>query len=627
MIQVEPIINFNGFGKGALGEYFYSQGMNKSQFGLVPGWKIAEGQTDDDLDDLGLVNFFTQGRMDSASYVAMVDDAGSIYRSSAGTSPFALFYQPEEDTQGNGLIFDQKNRLLYAMERYLGMYDPTVSNYSTGTVGGDHNSTTVIGSGTTWNAGMEGKRISINGHFYTIATINDPANMSLTSPRLEASAAGLSYTIFMAADDQWKDFGESSTDLRQMDTYEDWVVIPNNNKFALLNITDDSFNDTGINFPEGFKAFAARSGRNGILLGLNFNNRGVVALWDAQADRSLAPWIWFNANVKCIIPVQTTGAWIVITSRGIYNTNGYAIETIIEGAPDDAANASSILANLKPQGADIIGKYLAFWGTQNANFNRNKDGLYLLNLETKTFEFAPVANGCLRGVAGSAIFFDNNFKTHLSYSTETPSQKFVGSLLNSKPTSAYFISERLGNQSPNKKEAEGVKVNMGINSRVIESAPDITFTLTAKLFNFKRPLWGYAQTNNASAAKNTLKIDGTIFSGAQVGDEVTIAEGINAGQISHITSIANPGLSNEVWTLDSELPELTEDEIFLSVQPFKLIKVQEISDLEELRDLYFDIKNSLTGKRFLVKFVLDNLVGVTPEFQDGYFIYDDKGIL
>lgn len=633
MIQIQPIQNFNGFGSGGMpGEYFYSQGMNKSRFGLVPGWTTGEQRSDSDLPTLGLGNFFSQGVLSGNSYVAMVDASGYIYREQIGFSSYSLFYRPGDNTSGNGLIFDQKNRLLYATQRYLGQCDPaTTADYTTGTIQVTNGSTAVVGTGTTFAAGMVGKmiRVGTDNAFYRIAVFTDATHITLASNYTGTGGSGQTYTIFSSCTDQWKDFGSANaiTDPRQMDTYEDWVVIPNNNNFALLNVTDDSFNSAAFTLPSGFKARCCRSGRNGILLGANFNNRGVVMLWDAVSDRSIAPWIWFNANIKAIVPVQSTGAWLVITSLGIYECNGYSIKPVFEQSLDDSVNESSILGTVSPQGAEILGKYLSFWGISGRT-NRNKAGIYLFNLETATFEFAPVANGCLKGVNGGAIFFDNNNTIHLSYTTDNPAKKYIGFLSNTKPASAHYITEILG-QGSNKKTAQGVKYDFGISSRIAETAPVLTFNASVKIYNFKRPLWAQAQTNGASATAITVRVNGSVFTGAQAGDEITILDGVNAGQIRHIASIASGGTSSETWTLDVALSNNTESGVNISVSPFQLIKKQTVTNLSEIRDLFFDIQNRITGKKYLLKVLIDGMTAstVTPEIYGGFFIYDDKGLL
>ena len=152
-------------------------------------------------------------------------------------------------------------------------------------------SANIVGTGTTFTAGMAGKRIVIGSVFYTILTYTDATHIALSTNYAAATASGLSYTIFESFTDQWKDLGASNslTTLRQADVYEDWVVFPVYNGFAALNVTDDSLANPAITMPTGFTPALCRSGRSGILLGVNFNNRGFVAMWDAQAPRSIAP--------------------------------------------------------------------------------------------------------------------------------------------------------------------------------------------------------------------------------------------------------------------------------------------------------------------------------------------------
>jgi hypothetical protein len=564
MIQVAPISNFNGFGNGKQlltsaqtqvgtpGEYFYSQGMSRSQFGIVPSWSIAKVADNTDLTDMTLVNWFTQGKVSTNKTFAF-DSSGQLFSSDLGLGSWSSIRTvTSKPSHGNGLIVDQTNRLLYANDRYLGMYD-----------------------GTTFT-------------------------------------------------DDWKDFGsEFETDqLRPMDVFEDWVVIGNMNNIALLNVTDNSFNNIGLNLPSGYNVATLRAGRTGILVGLNFNNRGAVLLWDAFSDRSLAPWIWFNANIKSVIPYGD--GWLVITSRGIYETNGYTAQPLIETTPDARKNRASILSGVHPQGAEIVENYLVFWGAFS-DYNRQLGGLYFLDLNTKLLEFAPVSNGVTFGITGGAIFFDNNLTTHLSYITANPAKKFIGRLDNAAPTRAIYITEPQG-QGTDDKTAEGVKFGINLHSKQT-STPTLTFDMSVKIANMKRNVWNISQTRAASTSANVLKIDGTVFSYAGImGDEVTILEGANAGQIRHITSIANPGTSTEEWTLDSVLPNNTAADVNLSVTSFQLVKKYSNSNLTNLKDLYFDISNKVRGKKFLIKVLLENMASnLELEITDGQFIFDDKG--
>lgn len=626
MIQIQPINKFNGFGEGKqVGEYFHSQGMMKSQNGIMPAWNITKRKDSTELSGLGLINAFAQGKDGSDLYAFAVDNSGDIFWKYI--TGWLKLYTPGQTTYGNGLIVDQKNRLLYPMTRYLGKYDPA-SNYTTGTVTTTSGSAVITGSGTNWTAGMVGRLFKVNNEsvFYTIQSVDSITQITLTSNYAQATGGSQAYTIYNGFTDQWKDFGASSlpndSDYRQGDTYEDWVLFPNGNKVAGLNTSDDSFSDSVFNFPNKFLVRAVSSGQNGVLFGANFNNVGVLALWDNYSDRSIAPWIWLNAPIKSII--KENGTWIVITGREILRTNGYSTSPLVFPL-DVELDAQGF--NILPQGGVVI-KDRLIYGNDSGGLNRRKPGVYILNLEDKTHEFVPVSNNCLRNVTVGAIFFDSNFDIHVGYSTSNPSRSFIGTLENTAPPKAVFITEKLG-LGANNKIAEGLKLNLGFNQISADSYP-ITFNVHVKLYNFRRPLWTYANVKTLQTVANQIVVDGTSdgVNNAQVGDEITILEGVNAGEIRHITAISGQNTNTETWTLDSNLSSMTESGMVMNVSPFQLVEKKTITSLNELRDLYFNVKNKIKGKNYLAKIVIDNMGSTAiPELQDSFFVYDDSGLI
>ena len=568
MIQVEPIQAFNGFGSGKTqltaaytqagspGEHFYSHGMQRSQFGIAPKLSIATAVTNADLGNLQLINWFSQGQFSGNKYVYGFGENGRLYKASAGNTVWTEERTVGISSHGNGMIFDQTNRLLYANDQYLGK--------------------------------------TTDGSTFT---------------------------------DNWKDFTITTTDLRPMDTYEDWVVIGNQYQIALLNVTDDSFNANALNLPTGFNIRCIKSGKNGILIGANFNNRGALILWDAFSIRSIAPWIWRTRNIQSITP--TDDGWIVITQNEIFLTDGYSVQPILPDFPDYLQNDLSIINDILPQGAEVQGNNLLFLGRSN-RYNRQKAGLYRLNLTTKLLDFIPIPNGVTFNAFGGAIFSDNGNFTHLSFKSTLPDTKLIGVLSNSPIAHPYLISEPLG-QTDNEKVAEGVKLTFGVSSYQ-PTTTDITFDVLVKVCNARRNIFGRGQTRAVSTSADVLKIDGSIaeangMNKAQVGDEVTILEGINAGQVRHILSIANQGTNTETWTLDSVLPNMTETLVNMNVSPFKLAKKFTLSNVSELIELFFDVQNRIKGKKFFVKILLENLpAGFMPELKGGQFIFDDLGI-
>jgi hypothetical protein len=630
MISVEPIQNFNGFGIGAQqGEYFYSQGMCKTQFGLTPNWVVIDEVTAATLSGLDIVNWFAS----NASNVFGLDRSGNVYSANQNSLNWAKAYTPFASSQGNGMIVDQTGRLLVAGSRYLSKWDAVTANISTGTVSAANGNPNITGTGTNFVAGMVGKQIAIGGTLYSISTVTDTTHLALTAS-FTGSTSTYSYTVYMGSTEQWKDFGSafSTTGLRQMDLYEDWVVITNLNNLALLNVTDDSFNNQALLLPSGYTAVTARAGLSGILVGVNSNARGAIFLWDAVSNGSISEWIWFNANIMAIVPTNEGYlGYYVITSRGIYQTNGYVVTPIYESMPDDRITYSKILGSLTPNSITLIGRYLIFLG--GSGFARQGEGIYLFNIETKCFEFCPVSNNVQYNVTSGGIFFDSAMNAHLSYRSAHPATTAIAQLLNYPPASAYYITEPKGlgdgktSFAGNEKTADAAKFTILENLRNYRPGSN-TYSVALKVYNFQRSLWTTIQTITGTSDSTHITIDGTQLSGravAQIGDEVTILEGINAGQVTHITNITNQGASQEIWTVTA-LPNTTETGIQLSVSPFKLVQTFNFSNLTQLRDVYFDIKSKYKGKRFLLKLLFTNISNTELDITDGQFIYSDQGL-
>jgi hypothetical protein len=622
MLTIEPIKIYSGFGNGATqNECYYSQGMMKSDNGIMTGLSIikAKDNSAQELPTLGTIQWMVQGIYDNLMQVYGIDENGYIYRAPNGVN-WALLYQSSKSISlgHNGQIIDQKGRLIYVGWRYVGMYDGT-ADYATGTVAVNYVSPVVTGTGTNFTAGMVGKRFRVSGSnsFYTIQSVDSTTQITLTQNYAEVSGSGKSFTIYDKWTDGWKDLGAEHLISKPTETYEDWTMIGYNNKIALINTIDDSFNADGFTLPAGFVIDNIKSGKTGVLIGANFNNQSIVALWDCYSDRSIAPWIWFDVPVKSIIKYK--GNWLVITNNGIYLTNGYTITSIKEEFLNTNLK-QNVFSSLLAQGASVLGEKLLYWSTEG--LAKDKFGIYILDIGTKKIEFASVSNGVTYNGSGGVIFIDSNLRIHLSFSTDNPSKNIIAGLFNATPLKAQYIVE--AGRGDNNKIAHGIGLNIGISSyEYVKNA--ITFNLSAKIYNYERQLWGFAVQKQLGTQLNKITINGIASDGhysARVGDEVTILEGLNAGEVRHIIAITDAGEDPETWTLDSNLPYVVEANVTISVSPFELIKKYTYSDLSELKEVYFNIQNRTKGKRYLLKFTLDNMA-VPIEIKGGQFIYDN----
>jgi hypothetical protein len=435
--------------------------------------------------------------------------------------------------------------------------------------------------------------------------------------------------------EQWQDLGSAVTGDKVMDTFEDWVVIPHGNGASLLNVTDDSFQVNAITFPAGCTCFIAKSNGHGILLGCNMGNRSFVGLWDAQAAGTIADWIWFDSPLKSICRSGSKGQnaysgneseWIVTTTREIVLTDGYTKSTLAT-MPD--ALLGDVVYN--PIGAGTMADNQKFYlnhTPSTANYARRQAGLYVLDMGSNLWSYIPPSDNCQQEVNMGAIFQDSSSRIWLGHQNVASGVNYISQLTSAVPASASIVSAPFG-LAATKKIAEGAKVELVSNSQFVGGGI-LNFDVSMKVYDYTRPLWTHNSQNGAGTAQNQINVNGPLSGqpNAETGDEVTVITGLNAGQVRHITAIANPGTSSETWTLDSNLPNTPAANDLYNVQPFKLIhKFTSVSAIP-VDGLYFDIQNQYKGKRFLLKVLLENMNSVTAlSVPSISFLYDDLGLI
>ena len=427
--------------------------------------------------------------------------------------------------------------------------------------------------------------------------------------------------------DNWKDLGaDEGTMPRPIENYEDWTLIGNKNKIAGYTGDGTDFGPNLFNLPEGFVINNIKAGKTGVLIGANKDNIGILVLWDCYSNRSITPWIYLEGNIYSI--ASYNGQWIVAAGSKFFITNGYTIETLCV-PPDSRTSDTEFITTVTQVGMVVKDHYLFVNGKING-LNRKQTGLWIYDFRTKLWEFCPISNNCVMYVNLGALFVDNAFSFFTSYSSDYPAKRYIGMIYNGAPQKSFYISSVLG-ATDTKKIAEGLILNLAFDLYNHSVYDSLNIKITAKIYDFKRQLWGVGVTSAVSTAKDELKVDGAAsgYNYAEIGDEITILQGVNAGEIKHIKEIQNPGQTPEIWVLDSELPLLTEQSTYLGVCPFKKIGEQLIT-APKIKDYYFNIKHSPIGKKFLIKICLD--MGRTydmmiPELSSLSFIFNDLGIL
>ncbi len=541
MIKRLSFGNNGGFGEGEkFNEYYFSQGMQKTPWGLMTGYGIGQVHDSVSMSGLGTITWFA----DASGAVYGVNTLGTIFMETFPASAvWTLDHTPVGSYNGSGLIGDGKGRLLYFGATEIGKKD------------------------------------------------------------------GATYT------DGWKT-GLTSYAAHPADNYQGMVAFGNKSTVGLID-SADNVNLSAFTLPTSMTVDCLKAGKTGILIGANLGYNGALILWDAQADRAVTPWHWTKGKVLSIVRVDA--GWIVITQKEILITNGYNVQSLFSLLDDPLSFSEYIVG---PQGTLVINDKL-FICSQGGTI-RVPAGLHVFNLKTSLFEYIPMS---AYGASPVAIYAPKSAlqEVAISYTDSFLAKTYLGALTTTSVSKGVFVSEVLANSST-EKFAEAAILNLALSS-MKTGVQAITFDISLKIYSFNRALHGRSITSGVAASASVLPVDGTNngFRHPRVGDEVTILQGVNAGQIRHITAIANQGLSNEVWTLDSALGAATEANVSLAVQPFQLVEKKTVTADDEIPQLYFNIKNRTRGKKFLLKVVIENMTNAQIELQRSDFVYQDNG--
>lgn len=651
MLKGETISQFDGFGNNVQEtplEFFRSSGFSKSMNGITANKYLTNWFSQNisvkypQYTSFGSVGLWASGfgrdtgtTSGTSSMVYFLDENGILFGSVNGTSTFELLYDFNKNASllntGAGMIIDQKKRLLVVGERYLQKFDPSVADVA-GNISVTNGSGNLVASGATFTAGMVGKNIRffVGGTHYIhkIASYTDSTHATITGTI--AFATG-SYTavILDSFEIQWKDFG-SDKDLNSeensmyfpMETYEDTVLIGRGSNIVSLNTLTDAITDDAtpaFTLPIGFDILAIHKGLNGILIGCNFQRKGVLILWDNFSDRSIAPWIELPDRLVSLC--KYGGGWIAITSREIYYTDGYSLTTLKKFFLD--SNKTVFTASVVPQTSFVTEDRLSFIGGYTDSGKR-RAGLYQMDLTSKLFEFYPRQNLDQYNEQIKSIYYDaGNGNGRLFAGTSSLGIDYL--MTDSEPPVATFISNPIG-QGENWKYAEGLKLNLGVSPQNSVKQSPYSFKVVAKICPMEKQMFNVGVVKTTMADTTHVVVNESTYHIASVGDEIEFLDGESAGYSRNIIAITGSGTATATYTLDRAVPTVVSANYHFFITPFRLIKVKTYTNVSAMPIVEFEIKNRPKGKKFLIKIEIED-ANVPVELRPSVFLYDDTGTI
>lgn len=648
MTKAEIIQQFSGFGnkvQASNSEHFLSSGFFRSPNGFsankyVKEWYEGNTTAYPQTSGIGIISSFAFGLGDDQAssgsdqnYYLYANDSGRIYESLEGTGTPQLIYDGTINSSIYGqssIIVDQKKRLLIAGKRYLGKLETAEDSepFSLSLTNGSDVVTATFG---TFTSGMVGKRIRVFVgagvyHYYRIQTFNSSSEVEIYG---SFSGTTGSYSAYVLNQwyDSWKDFGttidsdsEGNDYYSPMETYEDTVLIGRLNNIVTLDTTTDTATTDGspsFNLPDGYEIRDIHKGANGILIGANVQRKGVLVLWDNYSDRSIAPWIELNDRLLSV--AKYNGGWIVVTTKEILYTNGYSITPWISDFLD--SEVSNFASGNIPQNSVIIGDTL-FISLDFSGNGKRRAGLYGINLATKLCEYYPMENLDSYNSVISALFYVSSSSDGRLFVGKTGGFDYV--LKDNETPVSKFYSSPVG-EGENFKYAEALKCFLNVSQTDTTKQSPYTFTITAKICPMDEQLFNLSQVKTTMTDLSEVVVDESTYHVAKVGDEIEFLEGESAGYTRNITAISGSGTATATYTLDRALPVLVSANKKFFITPFRLIKSKTYTDVTKLPEVWFDIKNRIKAKKYMVKIEIED-ADFPIEIKPSLFIYDDLGI-
>lgn len=630
-LKTQTIAQFDGFGnlkQKSQGEYFRGNGVSKGANGIAFNKYVYEQK---DVNNASVpAKFYAYAKglgTFTGDYLYMrVVSSAMIYQSYQGSfAPEEVYHITTMNYSGLGaLIGDPKGRLILCGTRYLAMFDQSVGNYTTGTIELTNGSTAVVGTGTTFTAGMVGKKLRVTGEtgsssFYTISAYTDATHITLSGNYAGSTGSGKVYTILTAWTEQWKDFGADAVNQVVMDNYESTVLFGRDNKITTLDINTDTITtdaSPAFSMPSGYVIKKLNVNKSGVLMSFDAYDGSTLVLWDNQSTRSIAPWIKMKDQVLDVM--KYGGSWVVVTTKSIYVTDGYSLQMLVESYLD------SEISSISSFEGEIVNNYMYFCILYGSN-TKQKDGFYRMDLKSGLCEYWGTLDGAMYGNSTFNHIFYVPLQNFLVFNDSVHHMKCVFDTALSTKTYSYITNPIA--KSSTKKVAKKINVPISISSTYYNTGNTEGYTISAYLSPMTRQQNFRCFPSSTSTVLNQVKFTTASYPTFQVGESLEVLNGNNKGLVRYITAVSTVAGVTTV-TLDSDLPNLAQTGDFFEYTPFQFIGTYTVSASQavEIKSLMFTIKKEIVGKAFMVKFVVTGAT-VPIEIMPFDFIYDDLGIL
>ena len=385
---------------------------------------------------------------------------------------------------------------------------------------------------------------------------------------------------------------------RQIEQYGDLYYCLNGNFLAQVSSDETTLDDNYKQLPYRHQAVAFDVNGGNLLVASSKDSKGYLLFWDGFSDG------WNNImelDEECFAVHAYKDGWVVFFNNTFYYTNGWQIQPISSPYPDDRILKSGW--SLRPYGFCSI--YI------------QSDRFYITN--TSYVYSRMVAGTCVYDQKyGWAVFpteqGDRNRYSSYYYPTAIfedtkqgivyiGGEKIVNTLETSGSTNDVYRNKALMfylnfGQNTNISQLE-LDISNNLRKYLVGSDTSLTRTkIQVSIGDVSEGVFGRAQVG-ASSTTSSLIVNGTIFVGADVGDEIQIQWGNSSGERSFITAITGTGTATETWAISPVLSTTPTQSAEIKVIKVKHCETK-IIDGDKLNEpIKFDCKGIIASKAMI----------------------------
>lgn len=384
---------------------------------------------------------------------------------------------------------------------------------------------------------------------------------------------------------------------RQIEPYGDSYYCLNGNFLSELSANEDTFDDNKKQLPARHQALAFDVNGGNFLISSTRDGVGYLLFWDGFSDG------WNNIleiDEQCYAVHAYKDGWVFFMNNSFYFTNGWQIQQISSPYPDDRVLKSNFSIN--PGGfCSIYINSDRFYITNSVYLNnRIISGVLVYDQKYGWSVFTAEKNGRNRY---------KDYQTSCIFESNIDRLTCIGGIgINLLDITGYTTSIYRNKalmfylQFDNNVNVSHIELDVSNNLRRYIAGSETSprkAKIQVSIGDVKDGIIGRAQLNASGHTTTKLDVNGSVFIGAKVGDEIQLQEGVASGERSFITNITDAGTANELWTISPALSEAPN-----SFDEVKIIKVKhcetKIIDGDKLNEpIRFDCKGTVGTKMIL----------------------------